>query len=147
MIQSLDHLVLTVADIDATIAFYGDVLGMTPTSFGEGRRALIFGDQKINLHQAGAEIEPKARKPSPGSADLCFVLDCSLREAVARLEDAGLTIEAGPVGRTGALGPIQSIYLRDPDGNLIELACYPLRTSAEAAPSGESADRRKGVAA
>jgi catechol 2,3-dioxygenase-like lactoylglutathione lyase family enzyme len=124
--------------MDATIAFYAGVLGMTPTSFGDGRRALIFGYQKINLHRAGAEFEPKALRPSPGSADLCFVLDCTLEEAASRLENAGVAIEAGPVARTGALGPIQSIYLRDPDGNLIELACYRDARERRPAPSRKS---------
>lgn len=118
---SLDHLVLTVADIAATIAFY-ETLGMTAVTFGEGRHALAFGAQKINLHRAGAEFEPKAARPTPGSADLCLLVAEPV-EAVARaLAGAGIAVEAGPVARTGATGPIRSIYLRDPDGNLVELS-------------------------
>jgi len=121
-IQALDHLVLTVADIDATVAFYTRVLQMKAITFAEGRMALRFGDQKINLHQAGAEFEPKANAPQPASADLCFLLTGTLEEAMLHLQQHGVAIEEGPVVRTGALGPLQSIYLRDPDGNLIELS-------------------------
>ena len=122
MIASLDHLVLTVADIDATAAFYCGVLGMQRVAFGEGRVALAFGSQKINLHRAGHEFEPKSARPTPGSGDLCFLLDISLDEAQARLTAAGVNIEEGPVARTGATGPIRSLYIRDPDDNLIELS-------------------------
>lgn len=121
-IDHLDHLVLTVADIDASIAFYGGVLGMTEETFGQGRKALRFGDQKINLHQAGREFEPKASTPTPGSADLCFIVATPLDEIVAHLQHSSVPIEQGPVDRTGATGPIRSIYVRDPDGNLIELS-------------------------
>lgn len=119
MIASLDHLVLTVADLDTTVDFYTRVLGMQAVTFGEGRQALRFGDAKINLHQAGHEFEPKAQRPQPGSADLCFLASIPLDEVVARLP---VPIEEGPVLRTGALGPIRSVYVRDPDGNLIEIA-------------------------
>ena len=122
MIASLDHLVLTVADIDATVAFYCDGLGMKLVRFGEGRLALSFGSQKINLHRAGHEFEPKATHPTPGSGDLCLLLDVPLERAEARLAEAGIVIEEGPVDRTGATGPIRSLYLRDPDGNLIEVS-------------------------
>lgn len=122
MIASLDHLVLTVADSDATVAFYCDILGMTRVEFGEGRLALAFGAQKINLHRAGHEFEPKAAHPMPGSGDLCFLLTGSLEAMAARLEEAGIAIEQGPIARTGATGPIRSLYIRDPDGNLIELS-------------------------
>jgi catechol 2,3-dioxygenase-like lactoylglutathione lyase family enzyme len=122
VIASLDHLVLTVADIDATAAFYCGVLGMQRVAFGEGRVALAFGSQKINLHRAGHEFEPKSARPTPGSGDLCFLLDISLGEAQARLTAAGVNIEEGPVARTGATGPIRSLYIRDPDDNLIELS-------------------------
>ncbi len=122
MIASLDHLVLTVADPDATVSFYCGILGMEKVSFGEGRLALAFGTQKINLHRAGHEFEPKSACPTPGSGDLCFLLDCSLAAAQARLHDAGIAIEDGPVARTGATGPIRSLYIRDPDANLIELS-------------------------
>lgn len=121
-IDRLDHLVLTVADIDATCAFYARVLGMTIETFGEGRKALRFGNQKINLHQAGREFEPKARQPMPGSADLCFIASTRLEQVVARLQAEGVVIEEGPVKRTGATGPIRSVYFRDPDGNLIEVS-------------------------
>ncbi len=123
-IERLDHLVLTVADLEATVDFYGRVLGMRPETFGEGRRALRFGDQKINLHLAGHEFEPKAERPTPGSADLCFVTDTPLEVVQRHLVEAGVEIEEGPVSRTGAIGPIRSVYLRDPDRNLIEISTY-----------------------
>jgi catechol 2,3-dioxygenase-like lactoylglutathione lyase family enzyme len=122
MITSLDHLVLTVRALDATLRFYVDGLGMRLVSFGEGRQALHFGTQKINLHVAGREFEPKAATPTPGAADLCFVVDEALEAFAARLAALGYPIIEGPVERTGATGPLVSIYLRDPDGNLIELA-------------------------
>jgi catechol 2,3-dioxygenase-like lactoylglutathione lyase family enzyme len=121
-IRSLDHLVLTVADIEATIEFYTTVLGMNAVTFGEGRRALAFGTQKINLHQAGHEFEPKALRPTPGSGDLCFLTDVPLAEVIAHLASCGVAIVEGPVDRTGATGPIRSAYVRDPDGNLVEIA-------------------------
>jgi catechol 2,3-dioxygenase-like lactoylglutathione lyase family enzyme len=124
-VSRLDHLVLTVASIDATVSFYTQILGMTPVTFGAGRTALTFGTSKINLHEAGREFEPKALRPTPGSADLCFIVDEDIRDLVTELVDAGIEIEAGPVERTGALGPILSCYLRDPDQNLIELSNYP----------------------
>ncbi len=124
-VNRLDHLVLTVASIDATVSFYTRVLGMTAVTFGAGRTALTFGTSKINLHQAGREFEPKARHPTPGSADVCFIVDDDIRELVTELTGAGVAIEEGPVGRTGATGPILSCYLRDPDQNLIELSNYP----------------------
>jgi len=120
-IRAIDHLVLTVADIDATVEFY-EQLGVRREIFGDGRVALHFGDQKLNLHLAGAEIAPHAREPTPGSADLCFLIDGRLSDLEAALADAGLPIELGPVERTGAQGPIRSLYLRDPDGNLVELS-------------------------
>jgi len=123
-IERLDHLVLTVADIDRTVDFYERVLGMAQVSFGAGRRALAFGQQKINLHQAGAEFEPKAHRPTAGSADLCFITSDELGEVEQRLRDVGVEIEEGPVDRTGALGPIRSLYFRDPDRNLIEVSTY-----------------------
>jgi catechol 2,3-dioxygenase-like lactoylglutathione lyase family enzyme len=121
-IDSLDHLVLTVADMDASVAFYADALGMEPVVFGEGRRALVFGRQKINLHPANAPIRPHARLPQPGSADLCFLTSTPLQEVMAQLEACGIAIEEGPVPRTGATGAIRSVYCRDPDGNLVEIA-------------------------
>ena len=121
-LATLDHLVLTVADVGATARFYRDVLGMEEITFGEGRTALRFGAQKINLHPAAAPFEPKAAHPRPGSADLCFLTDATLADWQAHLAAAGVAIEEGPVARTGARGPIRSIYLRDPDGNLIEIS-------------------------
>ncbi|WP_019644490.1 VOC family protein [Novispirillum itersonii] len=120
----LDHLVLTVADIDATAAFYQRVLGMQVVTFGAGRTALTFGAQKINLHQAGREFEPKATRPVPGSADLCLIAEGGTAAVMAHLRAQGVTVEEGPVMRTGATGPIRSVYFRDPDGNLIEVSEY-----------------------
>jgi catechol 2,3-dioxygenase-like lactoylglutathione lyase family enzyme len=121
-IDSLDHLVLTVADVDLTIAFYVGVLGMEAVSFGAGRRALVFGSQKINLHPATAPLKPHALRPTPGSADLCLLTAVPIVDVVAHLGRFGVTIEEGPVPRTGATGPILSVYFRDPDGNLIEVS-------------------------
>jgi catechol 2,3-dioxygenase-like lactoylglutathione lyase family enzyme len=123
-IDRLDHLVLTVADIDATCDFYTRVLGMTVVTFGDNRRALTFGAQKINLHQHGREFEPKAHKPVPGSADLCLIAGVPLAEAGAHIRAAGVDIIEGPVRRSGATGPIWSVYFRDPDLNLIEVSSY-----------------------
>ncbi|MFQ5624146.1 MAG: VOC family protein [Paracoccaceae bacterium] len=124
----LDHFVLTVGDIDATVAFYTRVLGMTPERFdaadGTTRAALKFGAQKINLHRQGREFEPKARTPTPGSADFCLLTDAPLDDWRLHLLSEGVAVEAGPVRRTGARGPITSLYLRDPDGNLVEIASY-----------------------
>jgi catechol 2,3-dioxygenase-like lactoylglutathione lyase family enzyme len=118
----IDHVVLTVADIERTLSFYERALGMSPVAFGDGRRALAFGDQKLNLHQAGREFEPKARTPVAGSADLCFTTDVPLADVVAHLKSAGTAIELGPVDKVGARRPLRSVYFRDPDGNLIEVA-------------------------
>ncbi|MFB9929909.1 VOC family protein [Amycolatopsis halotolerans] len=123
-IDRLDHLVLTVADLDATVDFYTRVLGMTEVTFGAGRKALTFGTSKINLHEAGHEFEPKAERPTPGSADLCLITSDSLERVVEDLAAHGVPIEEGPVGRTGATGPIRSVYFRDPDRNLIEVSVY-----------------------
>lgn len=125
MIDHLDHLVLTSTDPDATIAFYTTVLGMQLESFGQGRRAFRFGNQKINLHVRGAEFEPKAHLPVPGALDLCFIADRPLDDVIAHLHATGATITEGPIARTGATGPIRSVYLRDPDLNLIEISEYP----------------------
>ncbi|MDP3702688.1 MAG: VOC family protein [Hylemonella sp.] len=121
-IDSLDHLVLTVADVAATCTFYQRVLGMEVITFGAGRKALAFGAQKINLHQAGREFEPKAQRPTPGSADLCFLTSIPLPQVQSHLAACGVTINEGPVQRTGAQGPILSVYFRDPDLNLIEVS-------------------------
>lgn len=121
-IESLDHLVLTVADIDATTDFYTRVLGMRTVTFADNRQALAFGNQKINLHPATAPFEPKAENPTPGSADLCFLTATPLADVQMHLHAHGIAVEAGPVERTGATGPIRSVYVRDPDDNLIEIA-------------------------
>lgn len=118
----LDHLVLTVMDIEATVEFYQTVLGMEKLVFGGGRVALKFGEQKINLHQYRKEFEPKANHPTPGSADLCFITELPLSDVMQHVVGQGVTIIEGPVSRTGATGPINSCYFRDPDGNLIEVA-------------------------
>ena len=123
MIEGLDHLVLTVGSIERSVAFYTSALGMRHEVFAGGRTALTFGTQKINLHETGREFEPKADRPTPGSGDLCFVVG-SLEQARSNLERNGIEIIEGPVERTGARGSITSIYCRDPDGNLIELAQY-----------------------
>ena len=120
-IRSLDHIVLTCADPEATVAFYERV-GMQREEFGAGRLALRFGDQKINLHQAGAEFQPHAATPLPGTGDLCLLVDGPIEAVVAHLGDVGIPLEEGPVDRTGAVGPLRSVYVRDPDGNLVEFA-------------------------
>lgn len=121
-IAALDHVVLTVANIARTCEFYQTVLGMEAVTFGGDRQALRYGQQKINLHQAGASFAPHARLPTPGSADLCFLITGSLDVAVVHLQASGVPIIAGPVQRTGATGRLLSIYIRDPDGNLLELS-------------------------
>ena len=121
-IERLDHLVLTVADITATCDFYRTALGMEVITFGEGRTALRFGNQKINLHQAGREVDPKAERPTPGSGDICFITGDPLDSVVAHLEACGVEILLGPVRRTGARAPLNSVYVRDPDYNLVEVA-------------------------
>jgi len=125
-VNAIDHLVLTVADIEATVSFYSKALGMKAEPFrpvdGSERWALTFGLHKINLHQRGAEFEPKAAKATAGSADLCFLSDQPIANWQAHFAALGISIEAGPVVRTGATGPITSLYVRDPDGNLIEVS-------------------------
>jgi catechol 2,3-dioxygenase-like lactoylglutathione lyase family enzyme len=128
-LDRLDHLVLTVRNLEVTCDFYSAVLGMEVITFGQGRKALRFGRQKINLHALGGEFEPKAHKPTAGAGDLCFIVEGPLGQVQAHLQACGIAVEAGPVERSGALGPILSLYLRDPDGNLIELSQY--------IPSGE----------
>lgn len=122
VIAALDHLVLTVADIERTVAFYTRVLGMRRVSFGEGRVALAFGEQKINLHALGREFEPKAARPAAGSADFCLITRTPIEDVVRGLDVAGVPIEAGPVPKTGAKAQLTSVYIRDPDGNLVEIA-------------------------
>ena len=121
-IDSLDHLVLTVKNIDTTVSFYTSVLGMEVVTFGNNRNALTFGFQKINLHQHGKEFEPKANLPKPGSADLCFLTSTPIPMVMSHLIALGIAVIEGPVTRTGARGPILSVYFRDPDMNLIEIS-------------------------
>ncbi|MFP4538383.1 MAG: VOC family protein [Dichotomicrobium sp.] len=123
-ITGLDHIVLTVRSIERTCAFYRHALGAETITYGQGRTALGFGDQKINLHEAGSTFEPKADKPMPGSGDFCLIAAAPLADVEQHLRAQGIEIEEGPVPRTGARGPILSIYIRDPDGNLIEIASY-----------------------
>ncbi len=120
-IRAVDHVVLTVRDVKTTVRFY-ESLGMRQEVFGEGRIALRFGDQKLNLHQAASEIAPHAAAPTPGSADLCFLVDDSIDEVANALERVGIAVELGPVRRTGATSALTSLYVRDPDGNLVELS-------------------------
>ena len=121
-INQLDHLVLTVADLNRTVRFYVDILGMKEETFGANRRALIFGRQKINLHLHGAEYDPKAHAPTPGSADLCFLASTTIAQIITELRAKNVALESGPVERVGAAGKLRSIYLRDPDRNLIEIS-------------------------
>ncbi|KHF76513.1 biphenyl-2,3-diol 1,2-dioxygenase III-related protein [Acinetobacter sp. neg1] len=121
-ISHLDHLVLTVANIETTCKFYQSALNFEVIHFSENRKALQFGTQKINLHQAGKEFEPKAFRPTAGSADLCFIAETPLNEVIAHLQAQQIEIIEGPVQRTGAMGKILSIYFRDPDQNLIEIS-------------------------
>jgi catechol 2,3-dioxygenase-like lactoylglutathione lyase family enzyme len=123
-IDRIDHVVLTVRSISATCDFYARVLGMEVQTFGDGRKALRFGRQKVNLHQAGKEFEPKAAAPTPGSADICLVAKTALDEVIRHIGDCGIEIEEGPVEWTGATGAIRSIYIRDPDQNLVEISNY-----------------------
>jgi len=123
-VDRIDHFVLTVADIQATCDFYSRVLGMSVVTFGQGRKALLFGRQKINLHEVGKEFEPKANAPTAGSADFCLITDTPLNEVITQLEAAGVPVAEGPVARTGATGAIRSVYVRDPDRNLIEVSNY-----------------------
>jgi len=123
-IDRLDHLVLTVKDIAATCEFYSNALGMDVITFGEDRKALVFGTQKINLHESGKEFEPKADHPTPGSADLCFITKTPLADVIEHLGRYRFEIIEGPVKRTGAVGQILSVYFRDPDMNLIEVSNY-----------------------
>jgi catechol 2,3-dioxygenase-like lactoylglutathione lyase family enzyme len=123
-VNNIDHLVLTVKDIKSSCAFYTRVLGMKEVTFEGERKAVIFGDQKLNFHQQGEEFGPKALRPTPGAIDLCFVTSDPLPEVISHLRACGVEIIAGPVERTGALGPITSVYFRDPDQNLIEVSIY-----------------------
>ncbi len=121
-ITNIDHFVLTVASIEVTCDFYERVLGMGVETFGDTRKALRFGDQKINLHQAGHEFEPKAEYPTKGSADFCLLTCTAMQDVVTHIKNCSVEIEDGPVARTGATGPILSVYIRDPDQNLVEIS-------------------------
>lgn len=121
-VRKLDHLVITAKNLDRTIAFYTRVLGMELITFADGRKALKFGTQKINLHEAEKELEPHAQSPTPGSADLCFITDTTLPLVISHLASCDVPVIAGPVEKTGAAGPLLSIYIHDPDGSLIEIA-------------------------
>ncbi len=123
-IEYLDHFVLTVKDLQKTVSFYTQVMGMKEVHFGEGRVALEYGQQKINLHELGNEFEPKAQNVREGSADLCFITQTPLDDAMHHVREQGVEVLEGPVKRTGAKGPILSFYFRDPDGNLIEVSNY-----------------------
>ena len=127
-ITHIDHIVLTVQNLKKTVQFYCDVLGMEKEVFGNGRVALKYGNQKINLHQVGNEFEPKAANPTPGSSDLCFITTTELKDAMKQVRDKGVPIFEGPVSRIGATGPIESFYIRDPDKNLIEVSTYCIST-------------------
>jgi catechol 2,3-dioxygenase-like lactoylglutathione lyase family enzyme len=122
MIKSIDHVVLTTGDLHRCLDFYTRVLGMTVEHYGKGRIALRFGDHKFNVHPPGFEAGIKARTPTPGSLDLCFLSERPLDEVIARLKQENVAIEEGPVNRTGARFTIRSVYVRDPDGNLIEIS-------------------------
>jgi catechol 2,3-dioxygenase-like lactoylglutathione lyase family enzyme len=123
-IDRIDHMVLTVADIGETCDFYGRVLGMEKIVFAGGRVALGFGSQKINLHPAGNEYDPRAKNPVPGSADFCLISETPIGEVIAHLGACGVNIIEGPVAKTGAVGALTSVYFRDPDDNLVEVSNY-----------------------
>lgn len=124
-LRGIDHIVLTVASIETSVHFYCDILGFEEVTFGGGRKAVKGGSQKINLHRAGHELLPHADLPTPGSGDLCLAYEGDIDAIAESLRKAGVAIEEGPVDRTGAMGPIRSVYIRDPDQNLIELSVYP----------------------
>ncbi len=122
LVNAIDHFVLTCGDVEVTVAFYEQALGMTAETFAGGRRGLSFGSQKINLHQAGAEYVPHAEHPVPGAGDFCLISDVPVAEIAQHLAAMGVEVIEGPVPKTGATGPLTSIYFRDPDGNLVEVA-------------------------
>jgi len=124
MIDHIDHIVLTTRDKDACIRFYTEVLGMTLEKFAENRLALKFGGQKINLHEWGKEFTPRAHVAAPGTLDLCFIASISLEKVIENLKKSNVPILEGPVAKTGAAGPIRSVYVRDPDLNLVEISVY-----------------------
>ncbi len=124
LISTIDHLVITVHDIEKSCTFYETVMGLEIISFGEERKAIKVGDQKINLHQTGNELSPCAKHPTPGSADLCFITPKPISDYLSHLKDRGIDIELGPVKRYGVFGEMDSVYFRDPDGNLLEVSHY-----------------------
>jgi len=124
-IDRIDHIVLTVKDLARTCGFYSRVLGMEVVTFTGGRKALKFGSQKINLHQAGKELDPKAQAPAPGTGDFCLITSVPLSQVIPHLKSCGVEPLEGPVPKTGATGPIESVYFRDPDGNMVEISNYP----------------------
>ena len=128
MIRSIDHLVITVASVEATCAFYTRALGLRRLDEPNLPTALLFGNQKINVHEVTRTFEPKSKTPTPGSADFCLIADRPLADIEAHLKSCGVAIEAGPVPRTGALGKMMSVYFRDPDFNLVEVSEYPARS-------------------
>lgn len=128
-IEMIDHLVLTVRNIAITCEFYSQVFGMQVVTFGEGRKALVFGRHKFNLHEFGKEFEPKAAAPMPGAIDICLITPTPLAQVMEHLRLIGIPIIEGPVHRTGATGPIVSVYIRDPDSNLIEISNHADQTS------------------
>ncbi|MFQ5541366.1 MAG: VOC family protein [Candidatus Binatia bacterium] len=123
-IDRIDHVVLTVADIEKTCEFYSRVLGMEVVTFGENRRALKFGRQKFNLHEKGKELKLRAKTAMPGAVDICLITESPIEEIVSHLRSAGVSLEEGPIEKTGAIGPMMSVYFRDLDGNLIEVSRY-----------------------
>ena len=123
-IDRIDHLVLTVTSIENTCDFYCNILGLDRETFGEDRIALKFGQQKFNLHQFGCDINPKAKMPIPRSMDLCLITTTPISNVISHLDNHQTRIIIGPVTRTGAKGPITSVYVRDPDGNLVEISTY-----------------------
>jgi len=123
-IDHLDHLVLTVNSIDTTCEFYATILGMDVVTFGNDRKSLRFGSQKINLHESGREFEPKAHRPTSGSADLCLITSVPIMDVIEHLRQQNVEIIEGPVKRAGAAGAIESVYIRDPDLNLLEISNY-----------------------
>jgi catechol 2,3-dioxygenase-like lactoylglutathione lyase family enzyme len=121
-IKNLDHLVITASDLQATIDFYTKVLGMEHVAFGDNLHAVHFGDQKFNIHDASTEVSPKAKNIVPGSADFCLISETPVSQVIQHLQDCGVTVEQGPVTRSGAAGTLESVYFRDPDCNLVEVS-------------------------
>jgi len=121
-IKNLDHLVITASDLQVTIDFYTKVLGMEHVAFGDNLHAIHFGDQKFNIHDASTDVSPKAKNIVPGAADFCLISETPVSQVIQHLQDCGITVEQGPVMRSGAAGTLESVYFRDPDGNLVEVS-------------------------